>query len=88
MQPMPMSSASRCGCSFPARRWGCDDEMRRIVDDLDGRRRALFEEAKMKIEALAKSESLLTEDERRELARWRNLARFQPPVIDYLKARY
>ncbi len=29
----------------------------------------------------------LTEDERRELARWRNLARFQPAVIDYLKAQ-
>ncbi len=26
------------------------EEMRRIVDDLDGRRRALFEEAKTKIE--------------------------------------
>src|SRR5208282_4604136 len=49
-------------------------------DDLDGRRRALFEEAKRKLE---------TEPEllRSELARWRNLARFQPPVVDYLKAQ-
>jgi predicted AlkP superfamily phosphohydrolase/phosphomutase/tetratricopeptide (TPR) repeat protein len=67
---------------------GVHDEMRRIVDDLDGRRRALFEEAKTKIEALnTVAESLLNEDERRELARWRNLARYQPPVIDYLKAQ-
>ncbi|MGO9230510.1 MAG: alkaline phosphatase family protein [Bryobacteraceae bacterium] len=91
---------------------GMHEEMRRIVDDLDGRRRALFEEAKTQIEALRKvaferaqekkeaeadgdradeaetePESLLTEDERRDLARWRNLARFQPPVVDYLKAQ-
>jgi hypothetical protein len=52
-------------------------EMRRIVDDLDGRRRALFEEAKARIETLR---------EGRELAHWRNLARYQPPVVDYLKA--
>ena len=81
---------------------GMHEEMRRILDDLDGRRRALFEEAPAKIEALrkvaverarerkeaeAEPESLLSEDERRELARWRNLARFQPPVIDYLTAQ-
>ena len=90
---------------------GMHEEMRRIVDDLDGRRRALFEEAKTKIEALrkvaverareqggrsgsssdgdaeAEPESLLSEDERRELAHWRNLARYQPPVVDYLKAQ-
>jgi predicted AlkP superfamily phosphohydrolase/phosphomutase/tetratricopeptide (TPR) repeat protein len=91
---------------------GMHGEMRRIVDDLDGRRRALFEEAKTKIEALrkvtferaqeqkeaatnrdraeeaeAEPESLLHEDERRELVRWRNLARFQPPVVDYLRAQ-
>jgi predicted AlkP superfamily phosphohydrolase/phosphomutase/tetratricopeptide (TPR) repeat protein len=88
---------------------GMTGEMREIVDDLDGRRRALFEEAKAKIEALrkvaierarerkesgtekaeaaAEPESLLTADERKELARWRNLARYQPPVIDYLKAQ-
>ena len=65
---------------------GMIGEMRRIVDDLDGRRRALFEEAVAKV-AEAEPESLLSEYERRELARWRNLARYQPPVIDYLKAQ-
>ena len=63
---------------------GLHAEMRRIVDDLDGRRRALFEEAKAKIEELRTAAS---EDERRELARWRNLARYQPAVADYLKAQ-
>jgi len=90
---------------------GMHEEMRRIVEDLDARRRALFEEAKTKIEALravelarkrekadgaetgqaaaeaAEPKPLLSEDERRELARWRNLARFQPPVVDYLRAQ-
>lgn len=91
---------------------GIHEEMRRIVEDLDGRRRALFEKAKMRIDefrqvsferarekkqaeadhahtenAEVESESLLSGDERRELARWRNLARYQPPVIDYLKAQ-
>jgi hypothetical protein len=71
---------------------GMHAEMRRIVDDLDGRRRALFEEA-TRIEALRarrepESPSLSSgQDERRELARWRNLARYQPPVVDYLKAQ-
>jgi predicted AlkP superfamily phosphohydrolase/phosphomutase/tetratricopeptide (TPR) repeat protein len=55
---------------------GMHEEMRRIVDDLDGRRRALFEEAKSQIAEGAP-----------EPARWRNLARYQPPVIDYLKAQ-
>ena len=94
---------------------GMRGEMRRIADDLDGRRRALFEESKAKIEDLlaidrarrrenaparrgenieaaaeeaeAGPESSLTEDERRELERWRNLARYQPAVTDYLKAQ-
>jgi predicted AlkP superfamily phosphohydrolase/phosphomutase/tetratricopeptide (TPR) repeat protein len=79
---------------------GMHDEMRRIVDDLDGRRRALFEEAQAKIETLRKlaceraqetgeadPERSLNASERRELARWRNLARFQPPLVDYLKAQ-
>jgi predicted AlkP superfamily phosphohydrolase/phosphomutase/tetratricopeptide (TPR) repeat protein len=91
---------------------GIGEEMRRIVDDLDGRRRALFEEAQTKIEALrkvsverahqrketeadqartekaeAEPESLLSQDERREFARWTNLTRYQPPVTDYLKAQ-
>jgi predicted AlkP superfamily phosphohydrolase/phosphomutase/tetratricopeptide (TPR) repeat protein len=62
---------------------GLKEEMRCIVDGLDGRRRALFEEAKAKIE---EPESL-GEEERRELVRWRHLARFQPVVVDYLKAQ-
>ena len=65
---------------------GMRREMRRIVDDLDGRRRALFEEALKKI-AESKPDPLFSEDQRRELARWRNLARFQPPLVDYLKAQ-
>jgi tetratricopeptide (TPR) repeat protein len=106
------------------------DEMERIVEDLDGRRRALyidaierlidfhklarqrFEErksaeadqpddveqavrAEMEEERPAmpgepprpKREPLLTPEERAEVAKWRNLARLQPPVIDYLKAQ-
>ena len=59
---------------------GMKEEMRRIVDDMDGRRRALFEEAKKKIEEMGDRESP-------ELERWRNLARFQPSVVDYLKAQ-
>jgi predicted AlkP superfamily phosphohydrolase/phosphomutase/tetratricopeptide (TPR) repeat protein len=89
-------------------------EMRRIIDDLDGRRRALFEEALVKLAELRKialtrarenastiteaegeakaqeppdPESLLDADQKKDLARWRNLARYQPPVIDYLKAQ-
>ncbi len=65
---------------------GMRQEMRRIVDDLDGRRRALFEEAKTRLEALRGDEHL-NDGERRELARWRNLARYQPAVADYLKAQ-
>ena len=60
---------------------GKHEEMRRIVDDLDGRRRALYEEAKTK---------LLQQDSAQngpELARWRNFARFEPSKIDYLKAQ-
>ena len=34
-----------------------------------------------------KPEPILTREERQEVARWRKLARFQPPVVDYLKAR-
>ena len=34
-----------------------------------------------------KPEPLLTVEERRELARWRNLSRFQPPVVEYLMAQ-
>jgi len=94
---------------------GMRDEMRRIVDDLDGRRRELFEESKAKTEELLAIERarqreraeagrreapqtgpdeaeagpgpLLTDEERRELGRWRNLARYQPVVTDYLKAQ-
>jgi predicted AlkP superfamily phosphohydrolase/phosphomutase/tetratricopeptide (TPR) repeat protein len=91
---------------------GIHKEMRRIVDDLDGRRRTLSEEAKTRINELlqvaeeragekkkagaahsqkenaeAEFESLLSSEERREIARWRNLARYQPSVTDYLKAQ-
>jgi tetratricopeptide (TPR) repeat protein len=34
-----------------------------------------------------KREPLLTAEERKEFAHWQNLTRFQPPVIDYLKAQ-
>jgi predicted AlkP superfamily phosphohydrolase/phosphomutase/tetratricopeptide (TPR) repeat protein len=90
------------------------EEMRRIVDGLDGRRRALYEEAVDRVKAFRKlaaeraaerkdvpvpeevkedpdpdkkHEPLLSAEERAEFAKWRNLARFQPPVIDYLKAQ-
>ena len=79
---------------------GMTGEMREIIDDLDGRRRALFEEAVVKVRELRKiaaelgktedakdPESLLDADQKNELARWKNLARYQPPVIDYLKAQ-
>lgn len=65
---------------------GLHDEMRRIADDLDGRRRALFEEAKVRVEAFRK-EPPASDDARRELARWRNLGRYQPSVAAYLKAQ-
>ncbi len=32
-------------------------------------------------------ETLLDAEQKKELARWKNLARYQPPVIDYLKAQ-
>ena len=60
---------------------GFEDEMRRIAGDMDGRRRALFEEAKSKVAGLRRA------GERRGLARWRKLAGFQAPVADYLKAQ-
>jgi predicted AlkP superfamily phosphohydrolase/phosphomutase/tetratricopeptide (TPR) repeat protein len=89
---------------------GMTGEMRRIVDDLDGRRRTLFEEATVKVAEFrelaveragertkaepetgkgeeAEPESPLSDDEQKDLARWRNLARYQPAVIDYLKAQ-
>jgi predicted AlkP superfamily phosphohydrolase/phosphomutase/tetratricopeptide (TPR) repeat protein len=68
---------------------GMHAEMRRIVDDLAGRRRTLFEEAKRKVDGwhVAEPAPTLNEDERRELSRWRNLTRYQPAVIDYLKAQ-
>jgi predicted AlkP superfamily phosphohydrolase/phosphomutase/tetratricopeptide (TPR) repeat protein len=77
---------------------GLHQEMRRIVDDLDGRRRALYEEAQRLLEEAqrtageARHATLSSTGgdhgaQRRELARWRNLARFEPAVIDYLKAQ-
>ena len=67
---------------------GLTDEMRRIVDDQDGRRRALFEEARAKNqEQEGRDPADLSDEERRELARWRQLAHYQPAVVDYLKAQ-
>jgi len=93
---------------------GRTDEMRRVVEDLDVRRRALYEEAVPKLQALrdaglerlrakaaennvpepvpqetpnAKLEPLFSPEEKREFRHWRNLTRYQPPVIDYLKGQ-
>lgn len=91
---------------------GLQLEMREIVDDLDGRRRKLFEQARTHLRELrtlvrarakerneAKSDTapaggtkpnrrpLLTPEERAKALHWQQLARFQPPVIDYLKAQ-
>jgi tetratricopeptide (TPR) repeat protein len=70
---------------------GMTGEMREIIDDLDGRRRALFEEAVVKVKELRKiaagDEAEADGEQKKELARWKNLARYQPPVIDYLKAQ-
>ncbi len=83
---------------------GLTSEMRAIVDDLDGRRRALYDEAVVKVVALRRHaaerarekqgepapsdlESLLDDSQKKELAHWKNLARYQPPVIEYLKAQ-
>jgi predicted AlkP superfamily phosphohydrolase/phosphomutase/tetratricopeptide (TPR) repeat protein len=108
------------------------DEMRTVVEDLDGRRRALFQEAVGKVDAFRKLATerfgeraaaegktvtqedidaavrieffgdpqvgppvppeekpapLFNAEEKADLAKWRNLARFQPPVVDYLKAQ-
>jgi predicted AlkP superfamily phosphohydrolase/phosphomutase/tetratricopeptide (TPR) repeat protein len=57
---------------------GMTEEMRRIVDDLDGRRRALFEEATAQIAAAPPDT---------DVTKWRNLARYQPAAVDYLKAQ-
>jgi predicted AlkP superfamily phosphohydrolase/phosphomutase/tetratricopeptide (TPR) repeat protein len=69
---------------------GMTGQMREIIDDLDGRRRALFEEAVVKVRELGKiagDEAEADGEQKKELARWKNLARYQPPVIDYLKAQ-
>ncbi len=62
------------------------EEMRRIVEDMDGRRRELFEQAKTKIEE-SRDAAVEPGPERSELVRWRNLARFQPALVEYLKAQ-
>ncbi len=75
-------------------------EMREIVADMDGRRRAMFEAAPAKLQAFraliraragtnggAQPAPPFTETERRELAMWRRAARFEPGVVNYLKAR-
>jgi tetratricopeptide (TPR) repeat protein len=111
---------------------GRRDEMAEIVADLDGRRRAVYEQALTHLRELSQvvrarlkgrkaakednetrrqadkgtasqgeekqdaeaegeedknEEAVLTAEERREFAQWRNLARFDPPVVDYLKAQ-
>ena len=69
---------------------GMTGGMREIIDDLDGRRRAVFEEAVGKVRELwiaAGDEEKAGVEQKKELARWKNLARYQPPVIDYLKAQ-
>lgn len=79
---------------------GMTGEMREIVDDLDGRRRVLYREAiehlaalkavgaeRAKEKAGADPETLFDEAEKKELKHWKNLARYQPPVVDYLKAQ-
>lgn len=105
---------------------GLRNEMKEIVDDLDGRRRALFEESQVHLKEFAelikqrreerkasappseaaaqeteleealeqaeaedpkKPEPILTLEERKQVAHWQNLARFQPPMIDYLRAQ-
>ncbi|HVY94619.1 MAG TPA: alkaline phosphatase family protein, partial [Bryobacteraceae bacterium] len=79
---------------------GMTGEMREIVDDLDGRRRALYQEAiehlaELKAVAIERAkekpgtdpETLLDEAQKKSLKHWKNLARYQPPVIDYLKAQ-
>jgi len=59
---------------------GLHEETRRIVEDLEGRRQALFEEAQARLAAPGL-------EERKELAKWRKLAQYQPPVTDYLRAQ-
>jgi predicted AlkP superfamily phosphohydrolase/phosphomutase/tetratricopeptide (TPR) repeat protein len=82
------------------------EEMRSIVEDLDGRRRAVCTEALDHLREFAKraeerakerkeqspqseeaTEKLFNDEERKELRHWRDKARFQPPVVDYLKAQ-
>lgn len=91
------------------------EEMREIVDDLDGRRRRLFLESTARLQELfqlarerreerkatlarpkasetgespkPKHEPLLSPQEREEAARCRNLARYQPAVVDYLRSQ-
>jgi predicted AlkP superfamily phosphohydrolase/phosphomutase/tetratricopeptide (TPR) repeat protein len=71
---------------------GLTGEMREIVDDLDGRRRALFEEAAPMLAEFRRllaerNEEEVREEERPEYRRVKNLARFQPAAVDYLKAQ-
>jgi tetratricopeptide (TPR) repeat protein len=107
---------------------GLVNEMSEIVDDLDGRRRKIYDEAVQHMQRFrdivkerarerlkAKSpegeaaadeiekeiiyelnpnaepdeprESLLNAEERKEMLKWRNLRRYQPSVVDYLRAQ-
>ena len=73
-----------CRCISMAAAAGCS-KRRRQKSSRCADSRSNGAQASGKVEA--EPESLLTEGERRELARWRNLARFQPPLIDYLKGQ-
>ena len=81
---------------------GLTAEMEAIVEDLDGRRRGIFDEAQKRIaelvsvvrertagatEPLSDPKSHLTAAERAELAHCQRLSRFDPPVVDYLRAQ-
>ena len=94
---------------FSCQALGLVDKMRSIVDDLDGRRRAVYTEALSHLREFGKlaeqraearkqkppenltgdqnaDAGLFSEEERREIHKWRQKARFQPPIVDYLKA--
>lgn len=58
-------------------------ELRKVAADLAAEKQSAEKEP---TEALD-PETLLSQEQRKELAKWRNLARYQPPVIDYLKAQ-
>jgi predicted AlkP superfamily phosphohydrolase/phosphomutase/Tfp pilus assembly protein PilF len=70
---------------------GLVDEMAAIVADLDGPRRERYREARGRaaeiLRAARSRKSPLTEEEREEVNGLRTLLRFQPAVVDYVKAQ-